>query len=92
MYTALYRPTQRISIHMYNGTSIFDFWRPNLLGNNGGGSGLVLGGTFRDANTGLVIKYKTSNATHGTVRERQTATHLSKIQLLHHPHGQLHID
>jgi hypothetical protein len=68
---------------MYNGTSIFDFWRPNLLGNNGGGSGLVLGGTFRDANTGLVVKFKSSNATHGTVGGWVDSATLSATCQLH---------
>eukprot|EP00798_Chlamydomonas_sp_ICE-L_P014165 gene14165-20133_t len=55
---------QRISIHQYNGTSIFDFWRPIIVGN----AGLQLGAIFNDTNTGIVVETLEFGETEGKMK------------------------
>mmetsp|Transcript_11015 Transcript_11015/g.23763 ORF Transcript_11015/g.23763 Transcript_11015/m.23763 type:complete len:852 (+) Transcript_11015:286-2841(+) len=59
---------RKLNIHVYNGSDIYDFWRPVLLGNNGGGSGMVNGTRFNDTITRLIINFVNYNATHAEVR------------------------
>ncbi len=61
-------PNNRLSVHIYNGSSLFDYWRPNLLGAAGLGAGMNVGGKLNDTVTQLIISFVGVNATHAQVR------------------------
>eukprot|EP00798_Chlamydomonas_sp_ICE-L_P017397 gene17397-23697_t len=50
---------RKLSIHQYNGTSIYDLAMPLLVGS----AGLNLGRVFNDTNTGLTVKFTAAGPT-----------------------------
>eukprot|EP00798_Chlamydomonas_sp_ICE-L_P007160 gene7160-271_t len=59
---------RKLNIHEYSGSSPYDFYRPFLMGGNGYGAGLEVGGTFRDENVGLVATFISENSLEAKVK------------------------